>query len=88
MEKTETVPRTVSSANPIPKPELRSVGSKLVRRNFFISAVLSVGCTLAFKHYWVDRRRQKIKEYYENYDEIKDFEAIRKAGVYNGFVPN
>lgn len=41
----------------------------------------------AFKFLVVDKRKKKYEEFYKNYDAEKEFERMRKAGVFQSAPP-
>lgn len=69
----------------LPKPRLRG----LAIREYSIWLYGSLGVcglfALWFKKNVVEARKKQYKEFYENWDDDKHFEAMKKAGVFKGF---
>jgi len=51
---------------------------------FHLPAVLALSAvaTVLFKIFYVDARKVRYAEFCKNYDAEKDFERLRKAGVF------
>lgn len=67
------------------KPKLRNFARTEWTRCLFGS--LAVGSLFAiwFKINVVEARKKHYASFYENYDDDKEYEAMRKAGVFKGF---
>ncbi|KAJ9601628.1 hypothetical protein L9F63_000236 [Diploptera punctata] len=65
------------------KPQMRGLLNATTRLHIPIALAVSAVTTVVFKFLWVDRRKAKYAEFHKNYDAEKDFERMRKAGVFN-----
>ncbi|KDR10921.1 cytochrome c oxidase subunit 6C [Zootermopsis nevadensis] len=70
------------SVQKIPKPQLRGLLASSLKFHLPAAIAVSAVTTVLFKIFWVDRRRARYAEFYKNYDAEKDFERMRKAGVF------
>jgi len=64
------------------KPQLRGLLASNLKRQVIVAAVLGVGSVIAVKHFVKDARLKRYEEFYKNYDAEKDFERMRRAGVF------
>lgn len=66
-------------------PRLRGLGM----RNWTIWLGISLATSGAFAVWYkinvMEKRKQGYIDFYKNYDERKEFEAIKKAGLFKGF---
>jgi cytochrome c oxidase subunit 6c len=70
------------SVQKIPKPQLRGLLASSMKFHLPAALALSAVATVLFKIFYVDARKVKYAEFYKNYDAEKDFERMRKAGVF------
>ncbi|KAJ4429155.1 hypothetical protein ANN_26158 [Periplaneta americana] len=71
------------SIQKIPKPQLKGLLVSAMKFHLPVALTLSAVTTVLFKVLWVDARKSKYAEFYKNYDAEKDFERMKKAGVFN-----
>ncbi|KAG8224004.1 hypothetical protein J437_LFUL001081, partial [Ladona fulva] len=64
------------------KPQMRGLLNSQITRNLVGALVCSIGAGLAFKFLVGEPRKKRYIEFYKNYDAEKDFERMRKAGVF------
>jgi len=64
------------------KPQLRGLLASSLKKQVVIAGVLGVVSVLAVKHFVQDARLKRYEEFYKHYDAEKDFERMRRAGVY------
>lgn len=73
---------------PLAKPNLRGAGA----RQWGYGGAFSIFCGCAFALWFktnvLEVRKKHYKEFYENWDDQKEFEAMRKAGIFKGFEPS
>jgi cytochrome c oxidase subunit 6c len=70
------------SVQKIPKPQLRGLLASNVKFHLPVALTLSAVATILFKVFFVVARKAKYTEFYKNCDAEKDFERMRKAGVF------
>ncbi|CAI9158880.1 unnamed protein product [Rangifer tarandus platyrhynchus] len=63
------------------KPQMRGLLAK--RLQFHIGAfMVSLGFATFYKFAVAERRKKAYADFYRNYDSMKDFEEMRKAGIF------
>jgi cytochrome c oxidase subunit 6c len=70
------------SVQKLPKPQLRGLLASSMKFHLPAAFTLSAVATVLFKMFYVDDRKAKYAQFYKNYDAEKDFERMRKAGVF------
>jgi len=70
------------------KPQLRGAGMRWWKRAGASSIVIACSYALWYKVRIMEKRKAHYKEFYENWDDNKEFEAMRKAGIFKGFEPS
>lgn len=70
------------------KPQLRNWGTRQWAIGLAASLVVSCSFAVWFKINVLEARKKHYKEFYENYDDDKTFERMKKAGVFKGFEPS
>lgn len=73
---------------PINKPQLRGAGMRKWTAGGAFSLLAACSFALWFKFNVLEVRKKHYKEFYENWDDQKEFEAMRKAGIFKGFEPS
>ncbi|NWV56974.1 COX6C oxidase, partial [Daphoenositta chrysoptera] len=48
---------------------------------------VSMGCATLYKFMVADRRKRAYEEFYKSYDPMKDFQAMKAAGVLESAPP-
>ncbi|PSN32598.1 Cytochrome c oxidase subunit 6C [Blattella germanica] len=66
----------------ISKPQLRGMLVSSMKFHLPIALALSAVTTVAYKFLFVDARKAKYAAFHKSYDPEKDFERMRKAGVF------
>lgn len=66
-------------------PQLRGLGMRAWSRVLY--GALATSCCFAvwFKINVVEARKQHYKDFYENYDDEKVYNGMKRAGVFKGF---
>ncbi|XP_023047260.1 cytochrome c oxidase subunit 6C-like [Piliocolobus tephrosceles] len=66
----------------LPKPQMRGLLAKRLRFHMVTAFVLSLGVAALYKFGVADNRKKAYADFYRNYDAMKDFEEMRKAGIF------
>ncbi|KAG8310501.1 cytochrome c oxidase subunit 6C [Homalodisca vitripennis] len=66
----------------VAKPQLRRLLETNIKRNLTIAIGLSFVAGAAYKWGVLEARKKKYAEFYKNYDADKEFERMKKAGVF------
>jgi cytochrome c oxidase subunit 6c len=70
------------SVQKMPKPHLRGLLTSSVKFHLPAALALCAVVRVLFKMFFVDARKVRYAEFYKNYDAEKDFERMRKVGVF------
>ncbi|XP_017286958.1 cytochrome c oxidase subunit 6C-1 [Kryptolebias marmoratus] len=70
------------------KPVMRGLLAKRLRFHLPIAFSLAIAAALAFKFGVTEPRKKAYAEFYKNYDNVKEFNAMREAGVFEGVRPS
>ncbi|CAH0696400.1 unnamed protein product [Spodoptera exigua] len=71
--------KAVSTAS---KPMMRGLLNAQIKRNLIVSLVLAGISAVAVKQLVGNERKRKYAEYYRTYDAEKEFEEMRKKGLF------
>ncbi|XP_041268882.1 cytochrome c oxidase subunit 6C-2 [Onychostruthus taczanowskii] len=69
------------SAALLPKPQMRGLLARKMKFHLLGAFVVSVGCAALYKFGVAEPRKRAYADFYRNYDPMKDFEAMKAAGV-------
>ncbi|XP_028854969.1 cytochrome c oxidase subunit 6C [Denticeps clupeoides] len=72
----------------LPKPVMRGLLGKRLRFHLPIAFTLSVIAAVAFKYAVTEPRKQAYADFYKQYDAMKEFSAMREAGVFESVRPS
>ncbi|KAG8133830.1 putative Cytochrome c oxidase subunit 6C protein [Naja naja] len=75
------------SSNLLPKPQMRDLLGRIVRRNFLIGVTLVTGSFFLLEYFFIQGRQNKYRDFYKTIDFAKDFEEKKKAGVFHSVKP-
>lgn len=67
------------------KPQLRGAGKKAWTICLGLSLVTGAAFAVWYKTNILEPRKKQYIDFYNNWDDEKEFEAMRKAGVFKGF---
>ncbi|KAM9800592.1 cytochrome c oxidase subunit 6C-1 [Syngnathus typhle] len=70
------------------KPMMRGLLGKRLRFHLPIAFGLSILVAAAFKYTVTEPRKQAYAEFYKQYDAVKEFNAMREAGVFESARPS
>ncbi|KAF7246981.1 Cytochrome c oxidase subunit 6C-2 [Varanus komodoensis] len=66
----------------LPKPQMRGLLAKRLRRHAVLGIVFCLGVASMYKFGVAEPRKRAYKDFYKNYDAMKEFEAMAKTGVF------
>ncbi|XP_077434122.1 cytochrome c oxidase subunit 6C [Vanacampus margaritifer] len=71
----------------LPKPVMRGLLAKRLRFHFPIAFGFSLLVAAAFKYTVSDPRKKAYADFYKQYDPVKEFNAMREAGIFHSVQP-
>ncbi|KAL6112598.1 cytochrome c oxidase subunit 6C-1 [Pungitius pungitius] len=72
----------------LPKPLMRGLLGKRLRFHLPIAFGLSLVAAIAFKYGVTEPRKKAYAEFYKQYDAVKEFNAMKEAGVFESVQPS
>ncbi|KAI8432550.1 hypothetical protein MSG28_013545 [Choristoneura fumiferana] len=66
----------------VTKPQMRGLLNSSIKRNLTISLTLAAITGVAFKQLVGNERKKRYAEFYRNYDAEKEFEEMKKKGLF------
>ncbi|NXC25062.1 CX6C2 oxidase, partial [Xiphorhynchus elegans] len=66
---------------------MRRLLARRMKFHLFGAFFVSIGCAALYKFGVAEPRKRAYAEYYKNYDAMKDFEAMKAAGVFECAPP-
>ncbi|XP_036387571.1 cytochrome c oxidase subunit 6C-1 [Megalops cyprinoides] len=72
----------------LPKPVMRGLLGKRLRFHLPIAFSLSLIAAAAFKFAVTEPRKQAYADFYKQYDAMKEFNAMKEAGVFESVRPS
>lgn len=73
---------TMSSGSLLPKPQMRGLLAKRLRVHISVAFIVALGVASAYKFGVAEPRKKAYADFYRDYDSMKDFEEMRKAGIF------
>ncbi|KAL1790441.1 cytochrome c oxidase subunit 6C [Sigmodon hispidus] len=70
------------SSGALPKPQMRGLLAKHLWFHTVGTFVVALGVAAAYKFGVAEPRKKAYADFYRNYDSMKDFEEMRKVGVF------
>lgn len=67
------------------KPQLRGIAMRNWTRVLYGSLFCSCSLAVFLKYAILEKHKASIKKFYETYDVEKEYQAMKKAGVFKGF---
>nr|XP_004663031.1 cytochrome c oxidase subunit 6C [Jaculus jaculus]XP_045000036.1 cytochrome c oxidase subunit 6C [Jaculus jaculus]XP_045000037.1 cytochrome c oxidase subunit 6C [Jaculus jaculus] len=64
------------------KPQMRGLLAKRLRFHIVGAFIVAVGVACAYKFGVAEQRKKAYADFYRNYDSMKDFEEMRRAGIF------
>ncbi|KAI5696823.1 hypothetical protein M8J76_012054 [Diaphorina citri] len=75
-----------AAAGKLPKPQLRNLLQSSIKVALVQGAVIAFGTAVAWKVLIMDPHKKAISEFYKTYDGEKDFERMKKAGLFEEYT--
>ncbi|XP_034389795.1 cytochrome c oxidase subunit 6C-1 [Cyclopterus lumpus] len=72
----------------LPKPVMRGLLGKRLRFHLPVAFTLSLVAAIAFKYAVTEPRKQAYADFYKQYDAVKEFNAMKEAGVFESVRPS
>ncbi|XP_045931081.1 cytochrome c oxidase subunit 6C-1 [Micropterus dolomieu] len=72
----------------LPKPVMRGLLGKRLRFHLPIAFTMSLLAAVAFKYAVTEPRKQAYADFYKQYDAVKEFNAMKEAGVFESVRPS
>ncbi|KAM5157656.1 cytochrome c oxidase subunit 6C [Mantella aurantiaca] len=69
------------------KPQMRGLLAKRLRFHIIGAFICSLTAAAMYKYGVAEPRKKAYADFYKNYDAVKEFEAMRDAGVFQGVSP-
>lgn len=76
------------SQTAIAKPQLRGAGKRAWGFGLAVALGASAIFAVWFKYQVVEKRKKHYKEFWENWDDQKEFREMQEAGIFKGFEPS
>uniref|UniRef100_A0A8C7AHN8 Cytochrome c oxidase subunit 6C n=1 Tax=Neovison vison TaxID=452646 RepID=A0A8C7AHN8_NEOVI len=70
------------SFNALTKPQMRGLLAKRLRFHVVGAFIVSLGIAAFYKFAVAEPRKKAYADFYRNYDSVKDFEEMRRAGIF------
>ncbi|EHB14648.1 Cytochrome c oxidase subunit 6C [Heterocephalus glaber] len=70
------------SSSALTKPQMRVLLARHLRIHIVGAFVVSLGVATLYKFGVAEPRKKAYADFYRNYDSMKDFEEMRKAGIF------
>ncbi|XP_048214602.1 uncharacterized protein LOC125360595 [Perognathus longimembris pacificus] len=75
--------RTVATmSGTLAKPQMRGLLAKRLRIHIVGALIASLGVSALYKFGVAEPRKKAYADFYRNYDSMKDFEEMKKAGIF------
>lgn len=70
----------------LPKPQLRFLLQSSIKTTLVQAGVVTLVTALGWKFLIMDPHKKAISEFYKTYDAEKDFERMKKAGLFEQYT--
>ncbi|KAM5281796.1 cytochrome c oxidase subunit 6C [Ctenodactylus gundi] len=70
------------ASSALAKPQMRGLLAKRLRFHMVGAFIVSLGVATLYKFGVAEPRKKAYADFYRNYDSMKDFEEMRKAGIF------
>ncbi|XP_023373016.1 cytochrome c oxidase subunit 6C-like [Otolemur garnettii] len=70
------------ASSALAKPQMHGLLARRLRIHIVGAFVVSLGVAVFYKFAVAEPRKKAYADFYKNYDSMKDFEEMRKAGVF------
>lgn len=75
-------------AKTLAKPQLRNGGKRTWGIALGISILASCSFAVWYKKRVLEPRKKHYRDFYDQWDDDKEFAAMQKAGIFKGFEPS
>ncbi|XP_051878615.1 cytochrome c oxidase subunit 6C-1 [Pristis pectinata] len=75
------------SSSVIAKPAMRGLLAKRLRFHLAIAVTLSLAAATSYRFLVGESRKKAYADFYKKYDAMKEFEAMREAGIFESVKP-
>ncbi|XP_069025732.1 cytochrome c oxidase subunit 6C [Embiotoca jacksoni] len=72
----------------LPKPLMRGLLGRRLRFHLPIAFTLSIMAAVVFKYTVTEPRKRAYAEFYKQYDAVKEFNAMKEAGIFESVRPS
>ncbi|XP_068093823.1 cytochrome c oxidase subunit 6C [Hyperolius riggenbachi] len=69
------------------KPQMRGLLAKRLRFHIVGAFIVSLSVAALYKFGVAEPRKKAYADFYKNYDPVKEFEAMRDAGIFQAVAP-
>uniref|UniRef100_A0A8C0LNG4 Cytochrome c oxidase subunit 6C n=1 Tax=Canis lupus dingo TaxID=286419 RepID=A0A8C0LNG4_CANLU len=70
------------TSSALTKPQMRGLLAKRLRFHIVGAFAISLGVAAFYKFAVAEPRKKAYADFYRNYDSMKDFEEMKKAGIF------
>ncbi|KAM6170806.1 cytochrome c oxidase subunit 6C [Erethizon dorsatum] len=70
------------SSSAVAKPQMRGLLARRLRIHIVGAFIVSLGAAALYKFGVAEPRKKAYADFYRNYDSMKDYEEMRKAGIF------
>ncbi|XP_023366968.1 cytochrome c oxidase subunit 6C-like [Otolemur garnettii] len=70
------------ASSALAKPQMRGLLARRLQIHIVGAFVVSLGVAVFYKFAVAEPRKKAYADFYRNYDSMKDFEEMRKAGIF------
>ena len=74
--------RRTTMSTALAKPQMRGLLAKHLRFHVVGAFIVSLGFATFYKFAVAEQRKKAYADFYRNYDSMKDFEEMRKVGIF------
>ncbi|XP_027857552.1 cytochrome c oxidase subunit 6C [Xiphophorus couchianus] len=71
----------------LPKPVMRGLLAKRLKFHLPIAFGVAITTALMYKFAVTEPRKKAYANFYKNYDAVKEFKAMREAGIFESVRP-
>ncbi|XP_007886211.1 cytochrome c oxidase subunit 6C [Callorhinchus milii] len=75
------------SSSVIVKPVMRGLLAKRLRLHLVVAFAVSFSAAAFIKYAVTEPKKQAYADFYKKYDAMKEFEAMREAGIFESVKP-
>ncbi|XP_054906270.1 cytochrome c oxidase subunit 6C-1 [Poeciliopsis prolifica] len=72
----------------LPKPMMRGMLAKRLRFHLPVAFGVAISVAIAYKFAVTEPRKRAYANFYKQYDAVKEFNAMREAGIFESVRPS